>query len=476
MLSFVLEKAAQGKLISDIHVYKFEELYVMLDVNSGSIHVVDEIAWSIVEAAKASRGQEDVFWRLLRPYPEEQINDVLGELHHLVDEGLWFAEDTVGTSEPVRALDNVIKSLCLHVSHDCNLSCRYCFAGTGSFGGSRKHMSLEVGKKALDFLLDNSGLRPTCEVDFFGGEPLLNWPVVKELVNYGKKEASKRGKTIKFTLTTNGLLLSPDKEDFLNGENISVVLSLDGRREAHDQMRPLASGSGSFDLVAPRIKSLVSSRQGNNYYIRGTFTRFNLDFARDVLFLADEGFTEISLEPVVASPQEDYSFKTEDMPRLAEEYRVLAREYLQRRKLGRAFNFFHFNVELEKGPCLAKRITGCGAGYQYLAVTPDGDLYPCHQFVGNHDYLLGDLQKGIIKHSLVDGFKRAHIYNKQCKECWARYHCSGGCHANAVNHNGDIGIPYEMGCFLQKVRIEAAIYLFIKERGRLVLDNQDSAC
>ncbi len=464
MLDFFLEKASKGQWESEMHSFAFDDLYILLDVNSGSVHILDELSWNIVEVLKQSNGNEEYFKKQLEKYPDELINEALAELNSLIEEGILFGANADSGQDISKNFENVIKSLCLHISHDCNLSCSYCFAGKGNFGGPKNNMSLEVGKRALDFLIDNSGNRPTCEVDFFGGEPLLNWETVKKLVEYGKEKAALKGKRFRFTLTTNGLLLNSEKEEFLNKENISVVLSIDGRKEIHDQMRPMHSGIGSYELVSSKIKSLVKSRDGQNYYVRGTFTRNNMDFANDVTFLADEGYTEISLEPVVADPLEEYAFKEEDKFQLKNEYKKLVKEYLKRKDIGKPFNFFHFNVDLEKGPCLPKRLSGCGAGFQYLAVTPEGDLYPCHQFVGKEDYLLGNLSQGIINTGLIQTFKDAHIYNKECKVCWARYLCSGGCHANAVNHNGEIDKPYEMGCFLQKVRLEAAIYLYVNEK------------
>ncbi len=463
MIDYFLEKAKNGQWESDVHAYSFEDLNLVLDINSGSIHTVDKATYDVIRAFQMSKGDRHAFWDGIKNYNPDNVYEIINELYSLVKDETLFTTTEI-YDKPTSKLENIIKSLCLHVSHDCNLSCGYCFAGEGNFGGPRNVMSLEVGKKALDFLLEMSGARPTCEVDFFGGEPLLNWQVVKELVHYGKKRASEKGKVFRFTLTTNGLLLDKDKEDFLNKENISVVLSIDGRKEIHDKMRPLRSGKGSYDFVAPKIKSLVESRNNQNYYVRGTFTRHNMDFSKDVLFLADEGYKEISLEPVVAPPEEDYALRNEDKEVLVQEYKVLAKEYLKRKKQGKPFNFFHFNIDLENGPCIPKRITGCGAGYQYLAVSPEGDLYPCHQFVGKDEYLLGNLEQGIKNTQLVEKFRESHIFSKKCKKCWARYHCSGGCHANSVNKNGSLGEPDQLGCDLQMMRIETAIYLYVKEK------------
>ena len=464
MIDFFLEKAALGKIEADLHSFAYEDLYILFDVNSGSVHILDEVMQGVLESLKFSNGNKELFRKQLKEYSDEIINEALHELYYLVEEGTLFGASTMTEENIESHLESVIKSLCLHISHDCNLACAYCFAGKGSFGGPKNNMTLEVGKRALDFLIDNSGNRPTCEVDFFGGEPLLNWDTVKELIEYGKQKASQKGKTFRFTLTTNGLLLDQEKEKFLNDEDISVVLSIDGRKAIHDKMRPVPSGKGSYDLISPKIKSFVDSRKGKNYYVRGTFTRNNLDFAADVLFLADEGYTEISLEPVVANPNEDFAFQESDKKRLRDEYIRLAKEYLKRESAGAPFNFFHYNVDLEKGPCLPKRLTGCGAGFQYLAVTPEGDIYPCHQFAGKEEYRLGNLFQEVINKGLVERFKKAHIYNKEeCKICWARFLCSGGCHANAAINNGAIEKPYQMGCFLQKIRLEAAIYIYVKK-------------
>lgn len=462
-----MQKAQNGDWESQVHAFTFEDLNILLDVNSGSIHLLDNLTNKVVGAFKQSRGNSDIFWGLLSKYDKKSIEEIISELYMLYKEETLFTKQAQAFDNPTDMLENVIKSLCLHISHDCNLACAYCFAGKGSFGGPKNNMSFEVGKKALDFLLEHSGNRPTCEVDFFGGEPLLNWQTVKKLVAYGKERAVQKKKLFRFTLTTNGLLLNKEKEDFLNMENISVVLSIDGRREIHDKMRPLSSGKGSFDLISPKIKSLVDSRNNQNYYVRGTFTRHNIDFSRDVLALADEGYTEISLEPVVAPPEEDYALRIEDLGTLADEYKTLARRYLERKKQGKPFKFFHFNIDLEKGPCLPKRITGCGAGFQYFAVTPEGDLYPCHQFVGNKEFLIGSLDEGITNTKLVQDFKEAHVFNKECKKCWARFLCSGGCHANAFNYSGSIKTLYKLGCELQKIRLETSIYLYLKGRNEI---------
>ncbi|HHX50641.1 MAG TPA: thioether cross-link-forming SCIFF peptide maturase, partial [Clostridia bacterium] len=421
----------------DLHLFSLKELHILLDVNSGSVHVLDDVSKEVLNSLARNGGDPQKMLReLAGAYPPQSIIEVLEELESLRQAGTLFTRD-----EPRDPWGNgqepYLKSLCLHVAHDCNLRCRYCFGGTGEFGGTRELMGLEVGKRSLNFLLEHSGKRPTCEVDFFGGEPLMNFPVVRELVLYGEEAAGKLGKKFNFTITTNGVLLNKEIEDFLNKHQISAVLSIDGRREINDLMRPLAGGQGSYQRIVPRFESLVRSRDDQNYYLRGTYTHYNLDFSEDVLHLADLGFTSLSVEPVVAFPQADYAFQKEDLPILFQEYERLVDIYLDRKKIGRPFHFFHFHIELEQGPCLPKRLTGCGAGFEYLAVTPAGDLYPCHQFVGRETYRLGDVWQGLTHKELSRTFQEAHIYHKEeCRHCWARFYCSGGCHANAEAFNG----------------------------------------
>ncbi len=471
MLSFFLNKVANGDFFSEVHSFKFEELNILLDINSGSVHLLDDISYDTIDALKRSNGCEQDFWSKMRGTDVQAVKGTVAELHELVEQDMLFTKSYLEDVKPERLLDSVVKSLCLHISHDCNMGCKYCFAGQGEFGGPKMHMSIEVGQKALDFLLDNSGNKRSCEVDFFGGEPLLNWRTIEALVDYGKTQAAKKNKKINFTLTTNGLLLNPQIEEFLNNEQISVVISLDGRKEVHNQMRPLRSGKGSHEHIIDKAKSLVASRKGINYFIRGTYTHNNLDFAEDVLFLADQGFTEISLEPVVALPDESYALREEDKEQLKEQYNFLACEYWKRKIAGKPFNFFHFNINLENAPCIPKRMTGCGAGYQYLAVAPDGEIYPCHQFVGKPEYCLGNVEKGVFNKQTIERFRSCHILNKECRNCWARFHCSGGCHASALSNNGSIEKPYEMGCYLQKLRLEAAIYLAILAKMQYIIQN-----
>ncbi len=475
---------------ADLHCFQYGELRLVLDVWTGSIHAVDQVVWDLLEALKAQQGDLDLALAAAmaaQPGKEEcsldDLREAAGEIASLIREGTLFNPDPLrgkGMRDPesleqagslsLGDFENlgqagspgVVKSLCLNVAHDCNLSCAYCFAARGNFGGDCKLMPLDVGKAALDFLVKHSGNRQHCEVDFFGGEPLLNFSVVKEIVAYGRQLEAKEGKQIQFTLTTNAVLLDQEIQEYLNREQISVVLSLDGRPKVHDQMRVFADGSGSYAEVLPPVKALAESRQHQNYYVRGTYTRANLDFAQDVLHLADQGFQQISVEPVVAPDPEEYALRPADLPQIFKEYERLAGTILEREKAGQPkFNFFHFDLSLEHGPCLPKRLKGCGAGTEYLAITPEGDIYPCHQFVGRPEYLLGNLRaESEIAWNIAADFRRANIYGKPaCANCWARFYCGGGCHANAQSFNGNIYQPYDLGCAIQRKRLEVAVYI-----------------
>ncbi|GAW93727.1 thioether cross-link-forming SCIFF peptide maturase [Calderihabitans maritimus] len=444
---------------ADLHYFEFDGIKILLDVPSGSVHIIDRITWDVLKALEREAAGEKSLPQLLDRYSWAQVREVLNELRCLKEEGLLFTRDPHLDYRPP---DLGLKSLCLHVAHDCNLRCRYCFASTGPFGGGRELMPLETGQAALDFLLERSGSRKTCEVDFFGGEPLLNLPVVEKLVAYGRDKAGRMGKEIRFTLTTNGVLLDRKTENFLNRENIQLVMSVDGRPAVNDAMRPFADGRGSYDHVMPNILRVVASRNNENYYVRGTFTRYNLDFTEDIFHLADLGIKNISVEPVVAEPEADFAFQEEDLPRIKREYETLTRGLVERYAAGKPFNFFHFNIDLERGPCLPKRLTGCGAGYEYLAVTPSGEIYPCHQFVGRDQFRLGTVWQGIENRRLQEQFRQAHIYNKdECRRCWARFYCSGGCHANNYAFNRSLFKPYVVACEMQRKRLECAIYLKI---------------
>ena len=432
-----------------IHLYKSNGFNMVLDVNSGSVHVVDDCVYDVLSCMNEGKNAE------------EDITEAREEIQELTDNGMLFTKDIYENAiDQFSNRPTVVKALCLHIAHDCNLACRYCFAEEGEYHGRRALMSYEVGKKALDFLVANSGNREHLEVDFFGGEPLLNWKVVKQLVEYGRSLEEANHKKFRFTLTTNGVLLNDEIMEFCNREMSNVVLSLDGRREINDKMRPFRNGSGSYDMIVPKFQKFAESRGQKNYYVRGTFTRNNLDFADDVIHYADLGFQQMSMEPVVADPAEDYAIREEDIPQILKEYDKLALEYIKRKKEGRGFNFFHFMLDLTAAPCVAKRLAGCGSGTEYLAVTPWGDLYPCHQFVGNEKFLLGNVDTGIVNTETRDEFKLCNVYAKEtCKDCFARFYCSGGCSANAYNFSGSINGAYEIGCEMQKKRIECAIMI-----------------
>ena len=456
-----------------IHQYKNNGYYIILDVNSGSVHSADALLYDAVEIlseivpdmetpAPLTKEQEQaVRTALAGRYEAAEILEVLEEIQALIDaEELFTADVYKNYVMDFKKRQTVVKALCLHIAHDCNLTCKYCFAEEGEYHGRRALMSFEVGKKALDFLIANSGNRVNLEVDFFGGEPLMNWDVVKQLVEYGRSREKECNKKFRFTITTNGVLLNDEIMDFCNREMSNVVLSLDGRKEVNDRMRPFRNGSGSYDLIVPKFQKFAESRGTKDYFVRGTFTRNNLDFSKDVLHFADLGFKKLSIEPVVADPKEPYSIREEDLPQIMEEYDRLAKEFIKRKKEGRGFQFFHFMIDLNQGPCVAKRLSGCGSGTEYLAVTPWGDFYPCHQFVGMEDFLLGNVDEGITNTKVRDEFKLCNVYAREkCRDCFARFYCSGGCAANAYNFSGDITGAYEIGCAMQKKRIECAIMI-----------------
>ena len=395
-------------------------------------------------------------------FKKEDVETSVTECKKLQEQGMLFTKDIYENiiDEFTKNRQTVVKALCLHIAHDCNLACRYCFAEEGEYHGRRALMSFEVGKKALDFLIANSGSRKNLEVDFFGGEPLMNWQVVKDLVKYGREQEKLHNKKFRFTLTTNGVLLNDEVMEFCNKEMGNVVLSVDGRKEVHDYMRPFRKGAGSYDLIMPKFEKFAESRNQDKYYVRGTFTHHNLDFSQDVLHLADLGFKQISVEPVVAADTEEYAIREEDIPQILEQYDILAKEMIKREKEGKGFNFFHFMIDLTGGPCVYKRLSGCGSGTEYLAVTPWGDFYPCHQFVGEEQYLMGNVDEGITKPEIVKDFGRCNVYTKpDCKDCFARFYCSGGCAANGYHFGGDIRGNYKIGCELQRKRVECAIMI-----------------
>lgn len=456
-----------------IHQYINNGYYIILDVNSGSVHQVDPLMYEAVEFLSgkmkdllkpvpiAEELKKEAALSLKGRYEESEIEEVFADIQDLIDREELFAADVYRDYVmDFKKRETVVKAMCLHIAHDCNLACQYCFAEEGEYHGRRALMSYEVGKKALDYLIANSGGRRNLEVDFFGGEPLMNWDVVKKLVAYGRSQEPLHDKQFRFTITTNGVLLNDEIMDFCNKEMSNVVLSLDGRSEVNDKMRPFRNGRGSYDLIVPKFQIFAKQREDKDYYIRGTFTKNNLDFSEDVLHFADLGFKKMSIEPVVASPEEAYALREEDLPRILEEYDKLALEYIKRHKEGRGFTFFHFMLDLSQGPCVAKRLSGCGSGTEYLAVTPWGDFYPCHQFVGQEEFLLGNVDDGVIKTELRDEFKLCNVYAKdKCRDCYARFYCSGGCAANSYNFHGSINDAYDIGCEMQKKRIECAIMI-----------------
>ncbi len=459
-----------------IHQYKSNGFNIVLDVNSGMVHLVDELTYAMI-ADFEQLEKEDLIRKVAGQFAdgiqdedgtgiqgerlESEISGIYDTLLAMKADGSLFSEDTYEPFiEQFTERETVVKALCLHIAHDCNLACRYCFAEEGEYHGRRALMSYEVGRKALDFLIRNSGARKHLEVDFFGGEPLMNWEVVKQLVAYGREQEKLHNKQFRFTLTTNGVLLNDEVMEFANREMSNVVLSIDGRKEVNDRMRPFRKGAGSYDLIVPKFQKLAEQRHQTDYYVRGTFTHFNKDFAEDVKHLSELGFEQISVEPVVAAPTEEYAFKDEDLPELLAQYDELAKYIIERRKSGKWINFFHFMIDLSGGPCVYKRLSGCGSGTEYLAVTPWGDLYPCHQFVGNEKFLMGNVEEGVTNIELREEFRKCNVYSKtKCKNCFAKFYCSGGCAANAYNFHGDIHDVYEVGCELQKKRVECAIMI-----------------
>ena len=448
-----------------IHAYKMHGVNIVLDVNSGAVHVLDDIAYDVLSCYDQDGTlDEQRLESLNHRYGAEEIKEACQEIETLKKENLLFTSDPYSEYIPLWTKKTVVKALCLHIAHDCNLRCSYCFAGTGDYKGARSLMSLEVGKRAIDFLIENSGNRRNLEVDFFGGEPLMNFDVVKEIVYYARQREKEANKNFRFTLTTNVLLLDEEKRAFINEHMHNVVLSLDGRKEINDEVRKRVDGSGSYDRVLPLALKMAEERKDKDYYVRGTFTRKNLDFGKDVLHLADVGFTQISVEPVVAARDSGLDIRKEDLKTVCDEYERFAMEYYQRRKNGKWFNFFHFMIDLEGGPCVAKRLRGCGSGTEYLAVTPEGDLYPCHQFVGQKEFLLGNIFDGLNNSTIREEFIESNVYTKpQCNQCWAKFYCSGGCAANSWQFNGDIKIPYDIGCELEKKRVECALWLKTQE-------------
>lgn len=453
-----------------IHQFINNGYHIVMDVNSGSIHVVDELVYDLIKCITKHVESNDKItmeetYQIIKEenfaYDESDMKEALEEIWELKKQGRLFEKDLYEDYiESFKERETVCKALCLHIAHDCNLACKYCFAEEGEYHGRRELMSFEVGKAALDYLVANSGNRRNLEVDFFGGEPTMNWEVVKKLTEYGRSIEKEHNKRFRFTLTTNGVLLNDEIAEFANKEMSNVVLSIDGRKKTNDYMRPFRNGKGSYDLIVPKYKKLAEERNQMDYYVRGTFTGYNKDFSEDVLHLADLGFKQISVEPVVCEDKEDYALHEEDLGQLFAEYDRLAAEMVNRNEKGEGFNFFHFMLDLDAGPCVAKRLVGCGSGTEYLSVTPWGDIYPCHQFVGKDEFLMGNVFEGIKTPEIVKEFKSCNVYSKPgCKDCFAKYYCSGGCAANSYNYSGDINGQYEIGCELQRKRVECAIMI-----------------
>ncbi|MDF2520859.1 MAG: Radical domain protein [Clostridia bacterium] len=441
-----------------LHKYELNGLKIVIDVNSGSVHVFDEIAYDVVDFIE--QPVENAVSSLRGKHTEEEITEAYKELKELEKNGQLNSLDTYRDRVLNEKKEIHTKALCLNIAHDCNIRCGYCFASTGDYHGGRKLMSLDVAKEAIDFLLATSGSRKKLEVDFFGGEPLMNLDVVKETVKYGRERQKEYNKRIGFTITTNGTLLDDEAAEFLNENMDNVVVSIDGRKSVNDKMRKFPDGKGTFDEILPKVKNFVDKRGDKSYYIRGTFTANNLDFSEDVTFLADQGFKEISIEPVVAETNKIYALKEEHLPFIYEQYEKLTQKYLEYQEQGKGYRYYHFLMDLDGGPCVYKRVSACGAGVEYFAVTPDGELYPCHQFVGREEYLIGNIKDGVLNKELQKEFDKNTVYNKEkCDGCWAKFYCSGGCQANAAAFNNDLKVPYDLECKLQQKRIECAIML-----------------
>ncbi|MCR5542244.1 MAG: thioether cross-link-forming SCIFF peptide maturase [Ruminococcus sp.] len=446
-----------------IHKYKLAGYNVLLDVNSGGVNIIDDLTYDVLDSVEPPFAEEcpaEVVAKLSRSYPAQDIKECYEEIVSLYNDKILYSDDDYEKYALV-AVASPIKAMCLHISHDCNLRCKYCFASTGDFGVGRKLMDLETAKRAIDFLIEKSGDRKFLEVDFFGGEPSMNFDVVMQTVEYARSREAATGKTFRFTTTTNGMHLTEEMIDFINKEMYNVVLSIDGRKEVNDRMRVRVDGTGCYDLITKNFKRLVDKRPNDkDWYVRGTYTKYNLDFSEDVVHLHDLGFEQISVEPVMADAKEPYAITEADLPRIFKEYEVLAEKIKKIRSEGKFINFFHFMLDLDQGPCAIKRLRGCGCGNEYVAITPDGDIYPCHQFVGVDEYKMGSLYDGTFNLEMKDEFAKAHVYNKpECKKCWAKFYCSGGCNANNYIYQGDIHAAHKLSCQIQKKRLEVAILM-----------------
>ncbi len=441
-----------------IHRFQQNGMNIVMDVNSGIVHIVDDVTYRVL-AYYNGTNRDMVLANLAKDYDEAELNEVMDDLDELIQKEALYAPMDPNYKMAIEDRP-IVKALCINIAHDCNLRCKYCFAGQGGYGQWRMLMSFDVARRAVDFLIAHSGPREHCELDFFGGEPLMNWHVVQQTVDYVHKQEKKHHKKIKMSLTTNGMLLDKEKVKYLTDNHISLILSLDGRKEMHDRMRPGVHGEGTYDEILKNLQYCVANRKGEEYYVRGTFTRYNMDFTTDVEDMIDKGFPAVSMEPVVGEDGEDYSIKEEDLPRVKAEYDRLAKLFIQREEEGRPFFFFHFNMDLWKGPCLPKRLRGCGAGHEYLAVVPNGDIYPCHQFVGRDGYVIGNVYEGLKNMKMMHDFRMNHVFSKpDCIDCWAKFFCSGGCHANNEAYGGDIHKPFHITCEIQKKRVECAMMI-----------------
>ena len=441
-----------------IHIFNIKELYFAVDTNSGLVHAVEKIIYDLLmnEIFK----DENKYSELYSEYGEDSVLEALSEIQYLIDNKMLYTEEIKYENK----IKPVIKAMCLNMTHDCNLRCEYCFASQGTYNGEKAFLSFETGKKAFDYLVKSSGNRRNLEVDFFGGEPLMNFDTIKKLVDYGRSLEKEYNKHFRFTVTTNGVLLNEEKINYINENMDNVVLSIDGRKETNDRMRKTINGKGSYDLIIDNYKKFIVKRGNKDYFVRGTYTSNNLDFCEDIIHMRESGFDKISVEPVVAKPDEKYALKEEHVEILKKEYEKLAEYFIQSNNdKNKRFQFFHFNIELDGGPCIYKRSIGCGAGTEYVAVTPAGELYPCHQFIGTEEFIIGNVDEGITNQVVVDKFKNISVNDKPvCRNCWAKYFCSGGCHANAYNFNKDFSIPYDVGCELEKKRVECSIYIKTK--------------
>ncbi len=455
-----------------IHRFKQGDLYIVLDVNSGGVHVVDKIVYDLIGLLNPPLSEEmpSEITKILSSYPEDELKECYSEIYSLYMDKILFSTDEYRQYAEM-SIKAPIKAMCLHVSHDCNLRCKYCFAETGDFGTGRKIMTPETGRKAIDFLIEKSVGRQNLELDFFGGEPLMAWETVKATVDYARSVEKQHGKNFRFTITTNGMLLDDEKIEYINREMSNCVLSLDGRKEVNDNIRITPNNKGCYDIIMPKYKKLVEGRVNEgrtDYYVRGTFTKHNLDFVNDVLHIAEQGFYQLSVEPVTAPEEMDYAITEKDLPVIFKEYDrlydIMAKSVEETGK--KPFNFFHFMIDLQQGPCAIKRLRGCGCGNEYVAVTPDGDVYPCHQFVGIDEWKMGTIDDGVMNEDIANYFAKTHIYSKEgCSECWARFYCSGGCNATSFIYDGDVRKPNKLQCELMRKRIECGIALSVKMRG-----------